>query len=251
MSDPLRLFWFAAVPNFGDMIGPWMAERVTGHPPEPGEPSHGTILSSGSILNWAGIDAVVWGSGIANLTDPINPCANILAVRGPISRARALAYGATCPDIVGDPGLLLPRFLGPRPAVVTKIGIVPHLSDRPAILSMVLPADMRAVDLFRPVPDVAAAIASCERIVTSSLHGMIAAHAYGVPAALVQFGDGVLGDGTKFDDHRVAVGLAPRPAIDLRSRFTVGDMAKLPADAPEPGTVERIADQLWECCPFR
>jgi len=54
--------------------------------------------------------------------------------------------------------------------------------------------------------EVARQIASCTKIVSSSLHGIIAAHAYGIPAAWVQFSDKLSGDGIKFADHFASVG---------------------------------------------
>jgi len=62
------------------------------------------------------------------------------------------------------------------------------------------------IDILNKDPlEVARQIASCRKIVSSSLHGIIAAHAYGIPAAWVEFSNQLAGDGIKFADHFASV----------------------------------------------
>ena len=50
-------------------------------------------------------------------------------------------------------------------------------------------------------------VARCRAVVSSSLHGLITAHAYGIPAVPVSFGDRLYGDNVKFLDYALSVGV--------------------------------------------
>ena len=124
-KPPIHAFW-CRVPsraNFGDALTPWLIRRIAGadpvfiHPRDP-RPKH---IAVGSIIAYAAPGDIVWGAGILAATDRIHPRARLLAVRGPLTRARALACGADCPDIYGDPALLLPRYH--RPSVRQREGV--------------------------------------------------------------------------------------------------------------------------------
>jgi hypothetical protein len=58
-------------------------------------------------------------------------------------------------------------------------------------------------------------IAGCRFVLSSSLHGLVAAWALGVPCRWMQLSDGVLGNGFKFRDFYSAFGVSDTP-IQLR-----------------------------------
>ena len=57
------------------------------------------------------------------------------------------------------------------------------------------------MDLF------AASLSKCDLVFCSSLHGLISAHALGIPALWLQFSDLLKGDGTKFKEYFESVGI--------------------------------------------
>jgi hypothetical protein len=181
--------------------------------------------------------------------DWINPAAQMLAVRGPLTRLRALECGASCPEIYGDPALLLPRFYSPRAAARVRLGVVPHYFDKPRIAAHWRPPQGCAlIDIQQGIERVIDEIACCDRILSSSLHGLIVAHAYGVPAMWVKFGDTLLGDGSKFRDYLGSVGQTIAEPIRLDNQVSAAEslLSQIP---PAPREID--TDALWAVCPFR
>ena len=111
----IAAYWYVSG-NFGDALTPWMIERISGrqacYVPAKHPESHYIVV--GSILAEAHATSIVWGAGIGSLSEGVHPYASLRAVRGPLSRLRALQSGAVCPSIYGDPALLLPRLYTPR-----------------------------------------------------------------------------------------------------------------------------------------
>ena len=239
--------WCAGNRNFGDWIGPYIVQQVTGRPTVNVGSSPGVLITAGSILNWATAGAIVWGSGVANRNDAVDPRADILAVRGPVSRRVALRCGAKCPQVYGDPALLLPRFIPKPDGIQFDIGIVPHYADYPVISQFFSGIEgIEIIDVLRPVPDVVADIASCETILSSSLHGLIIADAYDIPSRWVKFSNSVLGDGTKFQDHFLACGREMQEPHEVRYDQPLPPV--LPA--ADTDVIEQLREGLWQSKPF-
>jgi hypothetical protein len=242
----IPMCWCAGNANFGDWIGPYLVEQITGRPVVRTGSSPGVLITAGSILNWATAGAVVWGSGLVNLTDEVDPRAEIHAVRGPLTREIALKCGAECPEVYGDPALLLPRFI-PKPETVYDFGLVPHYTEFP-VISYVMEEvpGVQVIDVLRPVQQVVEDIAACESILSSSLHGLIVADAYGIPSRWVQFSNAVLGDGTKFNDHFLATGrLFCEPLV-----VHWGDRPPRATETADPDKIEQLREGLWNSKPF-
>ncbi|MCA8968209.1 MAG: polysaccharide pyruvyl transferase family protein [Planctomycetes bacterium] len=218
MGEGVAAFWCRTPsrPNFGDALTPWLLEKLTGHHPRftwPNDPRE-KLFVTGSIATLAASACTVWGAGIMNADDVISPEARLLAVRGPLTRARALASGASCLEVYGDPALLLPRLHRPPSASRRGIGLAAHFSDRPRLLGK-LPPSVHLIDMQAPVESVIEQIACCELVAASSLHGLITSHAYGIPAVWVQFRPLPSGDGAKFRDYLLAVDRARDAPLEL------------------------------------
>lgn len=238
-------------PNFGDALTPWLIQRLSGRAPRfvPHDHLSSKYIVTGSIAAFAGRQCTVWGAGLMFRDDPICAEADWLAVRGPLTHARARACGAACPPVWGDPGLLLPRLHVPPTKPRRGVGFVPHFSDRPRIPQGWAEARaLHLIDIQQGIETVIDEIATCEWVMSSSLHGLIVAHAYGVPAVWVRLRDLPSGDGVKFADHYASVGVdvpAPQP---LSIHDTL-DRRALERAAWAPARLDTEA--LWLCCPFR
>jgi pyruvyltransferase len=252
VPDRLHAFWcrIPSRPNFGDALTPWLIQRMSGQYPVFVRPEDPRLkyLVVGSILEYAGPRCTVWGSGIMARHDPVSPAARILAVRGPLSRARALECGAECPELFGDPALLLPRLYRSPATRRHGLGVVAHYSDKPRVERR-WPAshDLRLIDIQDPIESVIDQIASCEAVASSSLHGLIASHAYGRPALWVKFRDLPNGDDSKFHDYFLSLGLDPPEPQWLDERHV--EAADIMRRMPPPPTLPDL-NPLWRACPF-
>lgn len=215
--------WWMKTPypgNFGDVIGPFIVESVLGEPPVFSQPER-AILSVGSIAKRAGASSVVWGAGISERNQTLNPDATYLAVRGPHTRDAVLSAGGKCPEIFGDPALLLPEIVPPSAYKKYKLGFIRHVNER---LQTRVGDGVTTISLVgtgsNHINEVVEQITSCEYIVSTSLHGIIVAHAYGIPArwAVDSSQPGAIsGDGIKFEDYFLGAGVEIQKPLDLAS----------------------------------
>ncbi|MBS0446432.1 MAG: polysaccharide pyruvyl transferase family protein [Proteobacteria bacterium] len=237
--------------NFGDALTPWLMHRLTGRMPRyvPPRDTAPHWIVSGSIAGFAHRSSSVWGAGLMWRDEPLCPQARWLAVRGPITRDRVVACGGACPPVCGDPALLLPRLLAPAAGARNGVGLAPHFSDRYRLSPEWLAATgVRLIDMQDGIESVVAALTSCAWIMASSLHGLIVAHAYGIPATRVHLHDLPGGDGVKFDDHYAALDRAPSAPVALDA-CEWPDWRTLERAAWAPATLS--TDALWRSCPFR
>lgn len=193
--------------NFGDLLGPpivssLVREAITNRGPRR------RLFTVGSVLHLAQTDDVVWGSGRNGKVAPSSHQfgrLDVRAVRGPLTRDFLLARGLDVPAVYGDPALLLP-LLRPdlRKAALskrTKVLLVPNLNDRAAVAD--IPKGPTVLDPTSGMESCLLALVQSECVITSSLHGMIVAEAFGVPTILVRSPSE---NSFKYDDYFLGTG---------------------------------------------
>lgn len=256
LSPSRNMFWSWYEPrNFGDWIGPYLFEKITGRAPHflPKRKQRlgPFFLTAGSILPHVQVSdvAVVWGSGIINARDVFaRPC-KTLAVRGPRSQERLRALGFSCPDVVGDPGILLPLHYRPSMARVSgRIGVIPHFVDLDLVRAQASDS-VHVIDVTRPVEKVVDEIATCSITFSSSLHGIIVSHAYDVPSVWCSSLNPIKGDGTKFHDYLESTGIWKARPVTL-PRIEAAALNALAAHATLPD-LSRLQATLAGTCPFQ
>lgn len=255
-----NLFWSWYEPrNFGDWIGPYIFEHITGYEPiycpSNFAPPASMFFSAGSILRHVRHNntATVWGSGIISKEDEFARPKEICAVRGPHSRDRCLELGYQCGDIFGDPAILLPRFYRTKQVASNgrKIGIIPHYVDKIHAGEIFEHAEeYKVIDVCQSVEKVIDDIASCRVTLSSSLHGLIVSHAYGIKSAWIEFTDGLEGDGVKFLDYYGSGGIEDVVGPHkLANEMRVDEAIDLATGAPMPDLTE-LHQPLLDACPF-
>lgn len=240
--------------NFGDKIGPYLVEKMankeTSNIFQRKEETEG-LLVVGSIigmLDRPGLD--IWGSGLIRpLSDAkakqlqAFPPRKILAVRGykTYSQLRK-KLGWDVPKVLGDPALLLPKYFTPDTAQSSthgKIAIVPHYSHASLFKHLHNEDGLRVIDVADDPLEVINDIATANVCLSTSLHGIIVAHAYGVPWVWVHITDNQLrGDTFKFEDFftvldRSAVSYLPFTQKEVQ-HLTLSDVLKTAGVASLP-----------------
>lgn len=144
------------------------------------------LFTIGSILHFCIMDATIWGSGFMNYPSKHEDVRlmrklhkmDIRAVRGPKTRKILLELGFNCPECYGDPAVLMPFVYSNENILKTrKFSVIKHMSDKTECTNEIniLTSDYKCfIDK----------ILESELIISSSLHGIILAEAYGVPAVL-------------------------------------------------------------------
>jgi len=236
--------------NWGDALSPVLVQLLSGRPVVHLDGlHHDRYLAIGSILASANERAEVWGSGFLREDDVLlgHPRA-VHAVRGPLSRASLLRQGVDCPEVYGDPALLWPNFFNPAVEKRIAVGIVPHYIDKdhPWIHQCLQERDVAVLDIESGIYDFVRAIKSCRVILSSSLHGLICADAFGVPNAWIQLSDNVIGSGFKFRDYRLSIGAGePKPC-----RITESTKYSDAVGWAEYRELRIDLDKLVRACPF-
>lgn len=248
--------------NFGDWIGPYLFWKITGkrplfHRPSPIEgriPDRATtVASAGSILRHITVpDKVsVWGSGIISMNDTFQRPLKIHAVRGPRSMMRVRELGYECPEVFGDPGLLLPQVYAPTRKKRHPLGIIPHYFDFEQVaLSLEARRDLHVVDVTRDIETVVDQILSCEATLSSSLHGLILSHAYGIPCAWIASENELIGDNVKFLDYLESAGvygITTPLQVDLHQ--STDALIQFAHEQPKPHLTS-LSENLLSSCPF-
>lgn len=244
--------------NFGDWIGPFLFEELTGRQPVYCTARHRSIKSvyftAGSIFQHIKAHGVasVWGSGIMKRDARFRRPKMIHAVRGPVTRQRCEELGFDCPEVYGDPGILLPHFLPYKEATKFAVGVVPHFVDYDdAVRHFAHHPTVRIINVLNDMPEVVQQIAECNAIVSSSLHGIIIANAYGRPALRAIFSNRIVGDGVKYVDYAQSI------SSDYKLeciKITDGDDATAAIDKlsslDRPPDLTQLQKTLIAACPF-
>ena len=184
--------------NFGDYLSLKLVERITGGPLRvytKGQTFHEKkLLASGSLFSFARDCDVVWGSGVngklLNKKDYKFTTLDIRCVRGPLSRAFLKEhFNIDCPPIYGDPALLIPYFFPEfkkQENPTYDYIIIPHYSEEHLFSKEEWNNVVFATD---PWDEVIRKIIDSRFVISSSLHGIILAEAFHIPARLLRVTD--------------------------------------------------------------
>ncbi|RZL22687.1 MAG: hypothetical protein EOP31_22250 [Rhodococcus sp. (in: high G+C Gram-positive bacteria)] len=200
--------------NFGDELSRYVLQYAFQEKVKWAAPRNAEMLGVGSLIDFylqaGGSGAEIWGSGVrdprwfSDNPGAVERLGKVLAVRGPHS-AHVLGIGS---QEVGDPGILAASLLADTGRRIVRNGtsFLPHFRTwktkegrreiqlaRSSGLKIISPTEtpLRATQL----------IADSEMLFTSSLHGIIVAHAVGTPVQPVTHTVSASEPTFKYDDY--------------------------------------------------
>lgn len=199
----MRTYWDTDTRNFGDTLTPVILRHLGYQLERVDRGEHRKVLAVGSVMNALRPGDTVWGTGVQHDRRYKADGATFLAVRGPLTRS--CIDGATVPQVYGDPALLLPEVYDPDVTVTHRVGILPHFVD--ATPARARYPDALYIDALSGWRRIVEQIKSCERLITTSLHGVIVADAYGIPCTWhASYTDALVSTNLKFQDHFLGTG---------------------------------------------
>ena len=232
-KNKVNLNYWNGKPNLGDAISPvivsYMLEKK-GLSLDDSVDKTKHLDAVGSVIT-AGIqDCTVWGSGVLYTTLGYrikNRNLDVRSVRGPLTRMVLMEYGYNVPEIYGDPAILLPEIYNNKKIKKEfKYGLVMHkngsdfFNDLDNLDGTYKFIDIKTVDYKKFVDE----LLSVEIVISSSLHGIILAESYGIPAILVQPDFSLF----KYIDWYCATGRASFPIIKSLSEIKNHKIPEVP-----------------------
>jgi pyruvyltransferase len=172
----MKISYWNTKNNFGDCITPVLLERLFNIKSEWCEPDETEFIGSGSLLETfsKGYKGYVWGTGKMFEESEIDLSkAKVLALRGYLTKAKTKC---DC-EVFGDPGLLC-KLIAPKKVKKTnEVGIIPHWNDK----DLVNCDGEILINITDDIDKIIKQVASCKKIISSSLHGIILADALNIP----------------------------------------------------------------------
>lgn len=227
------------IPNINKVIPPFFYRKKN------------VILAIGSILDRSLPNYHIWGAGYMNKFEHAKG-GKIYAVRGYYSAKKLEHEGFPFCTTYGDPALLLPIIYNPHVEKKYQYGIIPHMKDYLTI-SKKYPKEKIINLINKNVEDVIFQILQCKYILSTSLHGIIIAHAYGIPALWIKNGD-INTDGIKFYDYFSSVDIPKYTGNFNMDNFIDKSYEELPVSIKElmlpKKSISEIQKKLIRVCPF-
>ncbi|MBP5326494.1 MAG: polysaccharide pyruvyl transferase family protein [Bacteroidales bacterium] len=210
-------------------------------------------LCIGSIIHYGNRHSIVWGAGCISNNGPIPKLKQVLTVRGPLTRERLIKAGLSCPEIYGDPVLLLPILYKPTVNVSDQVGVILNAADETSEITASIRSGnhityISMVD-YTDWKNVVNSICECRIILSSSLHGLIIADAYNIPNIWVSVDNNqnIIGGDFKYLDYLASVKRKQNKPIDLKTMLETGiDKYDYLIEKPQIDL-----KQIVDSCPFK
>lgn len=199
--------YYSSHKNVGDVLAQDLVLHYSGKlavkPPYVRFFEHYLII--GSIIEHANKNSIVLGAG-TNSEDKIKNISEVnevKALRGHITRgllSERIGHKFDVP--LGDFALLYPRIYNPKLTKEYRFGVILHYVDfSQEIVDMIEKNGGLIISVDREPRDFIRMMLRCERIISSSMHGVILSDAYNIPNKRIIISDKITGADLKFSDY--------------------------------------------------
>lgn len=236
----IKLYYYKNAINFGDRLSVDICKNIFNIETTYTEPQNCEAAFIGSILEnflqennnpikYLKKPVKIWGSGFIcpekfpESKSTLKRRLKIYALRGRLSQKRMeKIYNQKLDTPLGDPGLLAEKLIDFRNIKKEyEIGIIPHYTEYGLEvyknIQKQIPESL-IIDIRDTPKEILKKIAKCKTIISSSLHGLIAADSMHIPNIRAVASDAIIGGDYKFDDYYSAYGLTSHNKLDLRTK---------------------------------
>jgi len=228
----IKTFYWLDKPNFGDALNINILNSLFGVEVIKTKPEYCEATFIGSTLDdflynfWTrkkydkyyNTEPIkIWGSGFIaeqnkfcyrpfNLPEQYFRQASVYAVRGKLSRTRlSNILGKDFSNIpLADPGLLVSDLIVGHTTKKYAVGIIPHFLENTLPVFDYMNSkisDSVIINMTLEVEEILSLISECEVIISSALHGLIAADSLNIPNIRLKASKKVNGGDYKFNDY--------------------------------------------------
>lgn len=263
----IKLYWCRgsgrdnpSAQNFGDYLSPLLVELLSGQKVVYEPVKTADLIAIGSVLGREkkarrfGFRRTldIWGPGVGEEHESFSGHHRYHAVRGRHSLER-IKNNVASNITLGDPGLLADSLVNRLPEKRIKVGIIPHYADQQSPLVQqlhnALPGS-KVINVFDSVRSVLEQISSCELVISSSMHGLIVADAYGIPNRRIKLSNGIISN-IKFKDYYSCFSLdEPEPFSVFNIVNGSFDIFSEIENYDRPG-IDQIKNRLLASFPFK
>ncbi len=274
-QNPIGVFYFNSVSNFGDLLNIDIMDKLSGFSINRAEARKADIVMVGSLLQdvvcpkmrllkrisrYLRWPVIVYGSGFIHDTANAEPVRklDVRAVRGKLSlvKLQSLKHVKIHKDLaIADPGLLAP-LLTDVSNIKKKydLGIIPHYVDKESpLLEKIKVKNAIVLDIMQPPHIFLSQLAQCKTVISSAMHGLIAADALGIPNVRMTLSDKITGGDYKYNDYYSAFGIKEHTIINLRRRGFTDKDVKAIKDMYQikPEQVRQKQKELLKAFPYK
>lgn len=246
VPNEVNLHWWrmnGAQQNVGDSLSPVVVEYMKkqcgiGNNISGRRNTH--LYAIGSIIDGGYQNATIWGSGLIRGDKEFwwrkIRKLDVRCVRGPETRRVLINNGYTCPECYGDPALLMPLIYSPK--VTEKkyqYRVIQHYIYRNPLKNSLNPLTNNWQDFIHE-------LVHSELIISNSLHGIILAEAYGIPAILLKHNMNMF----KYRDYYYSTGRYDFPIAESIEEALRMKPAPLPdLQKLQRNLLDSFPDDLW------
>lgn len=245
-------YWKSKV-NIGDALAPVIYEYMmkrNGLSKDVSVSKRIHLMTVGSLIGLMPFDAVIWGTGIHRVNIAKNLINNrkkisydIRAIRGPVTKFVMDIAGYQCPDVFGDPAVLMKLIY--QPENVKKeydVSVIYHLfhknSEKKEGIHYI---DTQTDDYNFFINE----IIKSKLIISSSLHGIILAETYGIPAIFLS--EGMEEEIIKYFDWYYSTGRCNiKMALSLEEALSMEPMEIPDLEAMRKSLIDSFPADLWD-----